>query len=529
MFDGFFYQNPPDSDPLYEDLVKKLKGRGDFENHSDSYLRSITRWMNKKYTDQLNFNITQNVIIKIAVKGSTKRHALQLLNYISRNSNSRETEPESIVFDQNNEVVSKDDFEQITEYWSRDFDDFKISKEDEKIIENIDMIKSDLNDKFYTDGLDEEQGEFLQAIKKYETAKFKEDIPYNGALFEEKNTGDIGLIVANEHKENADYYCISNYPIISKKIKPLEELKPLNRDIRKISFEKPKNFTHMILSAGGDNPNQKAVLEATKDFLEENIKSKGFEYAYTLHNDTKNPHVHVVVNNHSKQNDYKFCLSKHDLQEMRFDYTRHLDGYGINRTALLKYDRKNSLEKTMKEIKNNENYNLDWYRYKLNDKKDKNFDLYKFKKRFMATSDGLVKKLEKQGFLDMAKEVKAQAKTIQEAERNNISKVVENTMHVLEKDEHNFREYYEKSFKKGLGKKSDYVKNPKTKEKMLEHYQKDLETTQEDLQKLNKYNLPPELQGRLDKAIDDNDRKIEQLDKKLERNVEKDEGRSMGR
>ncbi len=529
MFDGFFYKNSPDADPLYEDFVKKLKGRGDFENHGDSYLRNITRWMNKKYIEQLNFSVTQNVVIKIAVKGSTKRHALQLLNYISRNSNSLKSEPESIVFDQNNEIVPKEAFEQITEDWSRDFDGFKISQEDEKIIENIDMIRSDLNDKFHTDGLNEEQGEFLQAIKKYETAKFQEDIPYNGALFEEKNNGDVGIIVANEYKENADYFCISNYPIISKKIKPLEELKPLNRDIRKMSFEKPKNFTHMILSAGGDNPNQKAVLEATKDFLEENIKSKGFEYAYTLHNDTKNPHVHVVVNNHSKQNDYKFCLSKHDLQEMRFDYTRHLDGYGVNRTALLKYDRKNSLQIIEKTVKNNENYNMSWYEYKLNDKKDKDFDLLKFKKKFLATSDSLVKKLEYQGFYDMAQDVKKQAKTMIETEKINIGKVVENTMQVLEKDERSFREYHEKSFRKGLGIKSDYKKNPETEEKMLEHYQKDLVTTQEDLQKLNKYNLSPELQGRLDKAIDDNDRKIEQLDKKLGSNVEKDKGFSRGR
>ncbi len=519
----FIYPNSPYIDSEFEDFIKLLKGRGDYEEKELRFKYSL---LNKNYTNHIQRTTTQNVVLKIITKGSTNSHLNTLLNYVSRNLESQKDEEKPSMFDQNNEEITKDDFSDLIKDWSDKFDQFDIKKTDKEIIDKIDVIKNDLNDKYFDEGLNQKEAEFLKSIKLFEKAEFRENKRYEGALYENKTTKELGFILRSEHPENASFYCIDHYPYISKTTVPLNNLKSMDRDIQKISRTKPNNFSHIILSAGGDNPDPKAILEGTKDFLELNFKSQGYDYAYTLHTDTKHPHVHVVLNNHSKQHDYKFIPDKYDLQELRMDYTRHLDGYGVNRTAVLKYDQKKSLDIAIKEIKNNENYNIDWYRHKLNDKQDKNFDLLKFKKKSLSALNRMSKTLEFSDQHELAKKVKEQKQSFIDAEKEHIPKIIENTMKILEKDDQKWREHCEKPFKKSLGAPKNYYKSKEVQEEMLEKYEKHLETVKEDLENLPYYGVSEEIIIRQEKAVEYIDKKLAQLDKKLDREP-RDQGRCL--
>lgn len=207
-------------------------------------------------------------------------------------------------------------------------------------------------------------------------------------------------------------------------------------------------------------------------------------------------------------------------------YTRHLDGYGVNRSAVLKYDRSDFLERVEKEIQNNESYDLDWYKHKLNDKKDTEFDLFKFKKRSLHALDSMAKKLDSMGGKDLAQKVREQKQEFVNLERDNIGKVIDNTMQILEKDDKKWREYCENSFRKTLGTPADYTnvqeKIEQNKEKMIEKYQSHLEKTKEDLEELFFKTLSDEMENRKEKAIAYIDKKLVELDKRLGRDPRDD-------
>jgi len=174
-------------------------------------------------------------------------------------------------------------------------------------------------------------------------------------------------------------------------------VEPLNQEIKLSLSNKPKDFSHIVLSAGGDYPDKNKTETATKQFLEENFKAKGYEYIYTTHDDTKNLHTHVIVNNYSKYNEHKFSPNRFDLQELRIDYRNNLDDLGIDRSATYIFDRKNCLDILKNKAENIKNFKSSHFEDRSENINDYNFDIVQFRKNCIREIDNLSEQLHRKG------------------------------------------------------------------------------------------------------------------------------------
>lgn len=87
-----------------------------------------------------------------------------------------------------------------------------------------------------------------------------------------------------------------------------------------------RDSMHMILSTP-NNTDETATLRAVKDFMEKEF-SKNHQYLFTVHNDTDNPHAHVVVK--TKGFDGKYLrTNKRILQQWRESFAEKLMEHGI--------------------------------------------------------------------------------------------------------------------------------------------------------------------------------------------------------
>lgn len=100
-----------------------------------------------------------------------------------------------------------------------------------------------------------------------------------------------------------------------------------------------RHVAHLTFSAAGENnsSNQQKVLEAVRKTLDEKFKGK-HDYVIGMHQDSKHPHVHVIINCNSlvkKRNliaikrGPKLRLNKPELLELRKDFARELSAQGL--------------------------------------------------------------------------------------------------------------------------------------------------------------------------------------------------------
>lgn len=292
---------------------------------------------------------------------------------------------------------------------------------------------------------------------------------------------------------------------------------------------RPRDFSHIILSAGGDNPSKELVETATKQFLEESFKSKGFEYIYTTHDDTKNLHTHVIVNNYSRYNEVKFCPNKFELQELRLEYKKHLDDVGIDRTASFKLDRENYLKTLKKEAENVKHVKSPYFKDKLEHIEKHDMDILKFRKNGIEQIDKLSSQLYNQGEHRLATELLKEKESFKVVDPETVNEVVRNTYKVIEKEAPQIAEVTKKSFSKRLGRPSDYRIDKSTgiKEDILENYIESLEKTKGNLEELYGHaKMTSKLERQQDQAIEYIDKRIQQASRKL--GVGRDDGLSMG-
>jgi hypothetical protein len=105
---------------------------------------------------------------------------------------------------------------------------------------------------------------------------------------------------------------------------------------------KVRHATHMLLSIPQENTNKNArILESVaRDLLREQFGDKGYKYAFVVHRDTENPHVHVIVNNYHREPDgAKLRLNQPELFVMRTRFAELLNERGLEQKATLKRDR----------------------------------------------------------------------------------------------------------------------------------------------------------------------------------------------
>lgn len=129
----------------------------------------------------------------------------------------------------------------------------------------------------------------------------------------------------------------------------------------------PRHATHAILSADCENnpANARKVLRAARDILQEQLGSEGYRYVMVLHQDTKNPHVHVVINNYNLDpNKAKLRLNPPDLFVMRSRFAERMTELGLEQYATRRLDRPELLAKIEKGIEDLKAKGA-WYERKL--------------------------------------------------------------------------------------------------------------------------------------------------------------------
>ena len=107
-------------------------------------------------------------------------------------------------------------------------------------------------------------------------------------------------------------------------------------------FEKniPNDFHHLMFSFGGNDYDIDIGHDAFRDFLDDSFTRRGFDFIYTFHNDTHNPHYHVICKSQSNLNKGKqFPTGKQDNFILRKELNHHLRNNGIDRSVLRNCDR----------------------------------------------------------------------------------------------------------------------------------------------------------------------------------------------
>lgn len=492
-------------DEEFERFLKQQKGRGDYE---EIYYKH--RYLNKNYTSQLIRTRTQQVVIKIINKGTTSSHLRTLIGYVSRTLEYQKEEQESIIFNQNNEELSQNDFELLIEDWSSNFEKVETTKETNDILEKIDFIEQNLEEKRLVSSLSEKENEVYSALKQGFDTDSNDKKNVKITLAKNKNTNEIGIVRNDKFEENKLFYPIDYAPHVFRQIVPKESLSRLveyERKIPEAKVKRPKNFSHIVLSPGGDNPDPKATLEATKQFLEENFKAKGHDYLYTLHKDTKNTHVHVILNNYSKQTEYKFSPNKYDLHHYRTEYKNHLNDYGIDRTAVVQYDRKDFIKNIEKDSKNFIDFDKNWYQHNLSKNTgNSKIDLLAFRKQSLKTISFLSDQLEKNGNKELAKKVKDQKKEFEKVEEKDIDSLLNNTKKMVDREQEHFKKFFKREIDLTIGHPSKFYKDEFKQEEIIENmtekYISHMEKTKENLEDVldsNKYSK--EIEKRAEKSI----------------------------
>ncbi|MDD5385313.1 MAG: relaxase/mobilization nuclease domain-containing protein [Gallionella sp.] len=142
---------------------------------------------------------------------------------------------------------------------------------------------------------------------------------------------------------------------------PVSHAKPAKKE------RAPRHATHALLSADCENTpaNARKVMAAAREVFQEQLASEGYRYMMVLHTDTKNPHVHVVINNYNTDPDKtKLRLNPPDLFVIRQRFAERMTELGLEQQATRRLDRPEVLERINRGIEALRKSGT-WYEQKL--------------------------------------------------------------------------------------------------------------------------------------------------------------------
>jgi len=70
-----------------------------------------------------------------------------------------------------------------------------------------------------------------------------------------------------------------------------------------------KDAEHLVFSTK-EPASKEAILNAARETLKETLASKGFHYAFGIHNDTENTHVHAIVRSYNPETGNQLSFGK---------------------------------------------------------------------------------------------------------------------------------------------------------------------------------------------------------------------------
>lgn len=115
---------------------------------------------------------------------------------------------------------------------------------------------------------------------------------------------------------------------------------------------------HFVLDAGpGADP--KKLTKATREFLAEQFGKQGHEYVFTRHDDTKQPHVHVILNlmdEHGK----RLHTSVAEVQRWREQFAKTARKHGIEVDASRAWERGKAPRRSRGPVRAGQTHQVPW-------------------------------------------------------------------------------------------------------------------------------------------------------------------------
>lgn len=425
--------NGVNNDLAFEDFLKRFKGF-----YREERPRINLHLFNKVYFNNINkpSRYKQQVVLKIPNKGRGVRHLNLLLKYISRDLPQHENVESENLYGSDGTIIPLSEIENITARWSEDFpsNDSTLSDDAQMALEEVQRHETLLSLKKDDGGLNKQEKALSLSIRKFKdrgSIKNQEGI-MQGDFVKDKD-GQMGFI---KKKEGGGLELISmseEGDLKSKEI-TIDGAENQRAIYHKSKLKLRNDFTHMILSTGGDNPNVENSFKATKDFLGERITSKGYDYYFAQHNDTKHLHYHVVIRHRSRQKEQPlFSVDRFDLLDMRERYAEHLDSYGIVRQATYKFDRKDYLESINKRMERVQE-SREWYKYKIEESKNSHFAAASYRNRVLKEIEFLESHFKEKGLRKEAKLMEEKRKEYEVGSKEEAVKIIDYTVSFLQKD-----------------------------------------------------------------------------------------------
>lgn len=117
-----------------------------------------------------------------------------------------------------------------------------------------------------------------------------------------------------------------------------------------------KHTSHIIFSINekATAKNKKALTLSVQNTLQE--KLAGYKYAFVMHTDTDNPHIHVMINHYHKfeyssvQKPKKLNFNKELMHELRSEFANNLQKFGLNYIATRQKSFENKLSNKAAQI-----------------------------------------------------------------------------------------------------------------------------------------------------------------------------------
>jgi hypothetical protein len=275
------------------------------------------RLANPSYVSQLRSGKVE-AVIKITSSGFGKTSVKRLADYIARDISEKDAEkllPEEVLekgvhnerldieLDTGHILSSKFQRDAVIEEWSADFKAKESYERQAWKKEKLDELKEEKDSlmiKDYMGGLSEK---------------------------EDKRLVDVNAMIKGQYYESAGKrYSLKVYA--------------------------PKDTVHMVLSVGGqhDEKGRFRAKKAVREYLAKNYGEVGYRYMFVEHNDTDNLHYHVILKGANELTGKQLSFDKADLFIQRGEFAQELEKQGIERSATLRRDRQQVLEKVEKGV-----------------------------------------------------------------------------------------------------------------------------------------------------------------------------------
>ncbi len=369
----------PKQDYDHMKIVRKLrqKEESEYSSNGDYYIHN--RLSSSTYIKQLRIglknNYSQEAVYKRVSQGTGLNALKNTLMYITHQTEKHKNNniPFTNLYDHTGKALSQIDIESTFKEWEQDFPSRKFEK---KYPERYLTLR-----KFHEESqalkIKEQSGDITQNEIDYfigmRTGHIRKKIWERGTTVKLKDyskasiyrtEGEEKLVLELGEEASQKYKTVLRSevkPCLTKEqwgimpYKTQEHNKQALDDndfiVDSPSFAQakkylPKDFEHIVLSVGGDNPDKYAAFKATQEYLRDNIHLRGFKCLFAMHEENKNLHFHVLV--HRKNfidHNIKYPTGLHDNFILRAEYAEKLNGHGVVQTATFSKDRPNFLEK----------------------------------------------------------------------------------------------------------------------------------------------------------------------------------------